>query len=338
MNNTKVICSLCGKEALLVEESYQGYMERSFHNIYFCKNCYTSFASINGDVKAIYDLIYQFAEKVPGYDRYYRYHNDVKKEKNPLEYLASSEETYWIVKDALSKIEKPKDEIKIIEIGSGLGYLTYALNKDGYNTQGIDISKNAVEKAKQQFGHRYECADIHEYSKSTQKQYDVVVLTEVIEHIEKPIEFLKSASSLLKDGGKMIISTPNKTIFPEDEIWHTDLPPVHLWWFSEKSMLHIGSLLDMKVVFTDFTDYYKDKDAFIVLKLPYKQPDPIFNSNGILINSTPVVIKTDIHPIKAALKKSKKLLYIARKIKYGKFLYKRSKSGKFLGIIFEKKC
>lgn len=334
MNNHKTICSICGEEASLVKESYQGYIEGHFHPIYFCKNCNTSFVPINEDVEAIYDLIYQYAEKVPGYNRYYRYHSAIKNEKDPLGYLASSEESYWVVKDALSKIEKEKSEIKIIEIGSGLGYLTYALNKMGYNAQGIDISRNSVEKATQQFGPYYVCADIHEYSKNIQKQYDVAILNEIIEHVEKPVEFLKSVLLMLKSGGKIVISTPNKTIFSESEIWHSDLPPVHLWWFSEKSMIHIGNLLDLKTTFTDFTNYYKNNDAYAILEP--KQPEPIFNSKGVLIN--PQIEETvPVHPIKTLLKKNKISFYIIRKIKYHRFMYKCSKAGVILGVIFEKK-
>lgn len=334
MDNNGTICNLCGKEALLIEKSYQGYVENSFYKIYFCSNCNVSFVPINEDVEIIYDLIYRYAEKVNGYNRYYRYLNTVKNEKDPLEYLASSEETYWVVKDALSKIEKEKKDIEIIEIGSGFGYLTYALNKDGYNTLGMDISQRAVEKAIQQFGSYYICADVNEYSKSTPKQYDVAILTEVIEHIEKPVEFLRSVSSMLKKEGKIVISTPNKTIFSDDIIWNTDSPPIHLWWFSKKSMLQIGGLLDMKVEFTDFTNYYKSREVFASLA-PYK-PKPHFNSKGILINPQDEIPIPYTNPIKAFFKKNKTLLYIVRKIKFGKYFYKFGKAGPFLGVIFEK--
>ena len=337
MDNHKRRCTLCGKEAFLIEEFYQGYMEGNFYKIYLCEHCNTSFSIANGDEVDIYDIIYQFAEKLPGYDRYYRYYNAIKSEKKPLEYLAKSEETYWIVKDSLSKIEKEKSEIKIIEIGSGLGYLTYALNKEGYNAQGIEISCNAVKKATQQFGYHYTCADIYDYFKKAPKQYDVAILTEVIEHVENPIEFLRVVRSVLKDGGKMIITTPNKTIFSQNEVWRTDLPPVHLWWFSKKSMLYIGNLLDMKTAFTDFTNYYKKKTVFVTLKPHEKQPKPILNSEGLLMTSPPLKgIRLYIHSIKSALEKIKICYTIVKKIKYGRYIYKCNKEGGFLGIIFEK--
>jgi hypothetical protein len=43
LNNHQAVCRLCGKEAHLVEEFYQGYIKDDFYKIYFCKNCNTSF-------------------------------------------------------------------------------------------------------------------------------------------------------------------------------------------------------------------------------------------------------------------------------------------------------
>jgi 2-polyprenyl-3-methyl-5-hydroxy-6-metoxy-1,4-benzoquinol methylase len=336
-NNHQTVCRLCGKEAHLVEDFCQGYIKDDFYKVYFCESCNTSFVYNSGDVGDIYNLIYRYAEKVPGYDRYYRYANAIKNEKNPLDFLALSEEAYWMVKDALSKNDKPKDETFIIEAGSGLGYLTYALNTEGYKALGIDISQNAVEKAIKNFGSNYICANIHEYAEKHQNQYDIVVLTEVIEHIEEPIEFLGSLCLMLKQGGRIILSTPNKTIYPANVLWATDLPPVHLWWFSETSMRYIGNMLGMNTVFTDFSNYYKNRQSFISLKWDKNSLKPVFNSGGeqILIVEKAEIQKTS--PIKVILKKIPLLVYAVRKIKIWKrYIFRCEISGPTLGVIFEK--
>ena len=43
------------------------------------------------------------------------------------------------------------DQQRVIELGSGLGYLTNQIRNLGLEVLGIDISRTAVEKAKQQF-------------------------------------------------------------------------------------------------------------------------------------------------------------------------------------------
>jgi 2-polyprenyl-3-methyl-5-hydroxy-6-metoxy-1,4-benzoquinol methylase len=336
LNNHQTVCKICGKEAHPAEEFCQGYIKDDFYKIYYCGNCNTSFVYNSGDVRDVYNLIYKYAEKVPGYDRYYRYSNAIKNEENPLDFLASSEEAYWMVKDALKKSERLKNETIIMEVGSGLGYLTYALNAEGYKALGIDISQNAVEKAIKKFGSNYICNNIYEYAGKHQNQYDIVVITEVIEHIEEPIEFLRSLCLMLKRGGRIILSTPNKTIYPANVLWATDLPPVHLWWFSETSMRYIGNTLGMNTVITDFTDYYKDSEQlpFISLRWNKNSLKPIFNSDGELIAE---IQTRKTSPIKAALKKIPFVVYAVRKIKYGKYIFRCGISGPTLGIIFEKR-
>lgn len=44
--------------------------------------------------------------------------------------------------------------------------------------------------------------------------FDNIVAGELIEHIEKPYEFLRSLKSLLAPGGRLILSTPNPLAFP----------------------------------------------------------------------------------------------------------------------------
>lgn len=45
--------------------------------------------------------------------------------------------------------------------------------------------------------------------------FDVIVIGEVLEHINDPILFLKCCSSVLKDGGSLVLSTPNPHSFIE---------------------------------------------------------------------------------------------------------------------------
>ena len=150
-----------------------------------------------------------------------------------------------------------KENISILEIGSGLGYLTYSLNRSGYKTTGLDISQDAVTQAKEKYGDHYESGDLFVLAENRKKQYNCVVMTEIIEHVEDPKSFIKAALSLLKDGGKLIVTTPNKSDAPKDTIWQSDIPPVHLWFLAEESMLHIAKEMKKECKFVDFTEYNK---------------------------------------------------------------------------------
>lgn len=62
---------------------------------------------------------------------------------------------YFAIKEILARNNNKK--AKILEVGSGLGYLTYAISQQGYNITGLDISHDAVKKAEKHFGKHFIC-------------------------------------------------------------------------------------------------------------------------------------------------------------------------------------
>jgi SAM-dependent methyltransferase len=198
---------------------------------------------------------------VPFYDRYWRYKGIVKTHPNPIQYLHDAEEAYWGVLTVLKQKVKVKNKknAKILEVGCGMGYLTYSLVKDGYNATGLDISQHAVDEAIRDFGEHYVCADIFKYAEEYRNYYDIVIMTEVIEHVDSPLDFLRAVTQVVKWGGAIIVTTPNKTIYPNNIVWNTDLPPIHCWWFSETSLQFMADTIMCEVDFVDFSNYYKNK-------------------------------------------------------------------------------
>ncbi len=278
-------CLLCEDSARLKHKLYPGYQQPGTFEIYHCPNCDTAFASPRVETSHIYETIYKNGKIVPGYDRYWKYGENIKNFDNPLEYLSENEDIYWGVKEALSLLVKDRTSTKILEIGSGLGYLTYALNISNYSTTGIDISQTAVNQAIDTFGDHYICADVFDYAKLYPGSFDIVILTEVIEHIDEPIEFLETINKLLKPQGHAVITTPNKSFYNNEIIWVSDLPPVHWWWLSETSIEYIAKKVGMTLSFIDFSKYFKKNyraiDMNMMLNGPL--PSPIFNMNGDLI-------------------------------------------------------
>ncbi|MDD5407044.1 MAG: class I SAM-dependent methyltransferase [Sulfurovaceae bacterium] len=235
-----------------------GYIEKSTFDIYECTHCDASFADPLLSNESIYNHIYRQVEIIPGYTRYSRFAELVKRVDRPLDVLANLENTYWSVRESLRKIfGKDKKDISILEIGSGLGYLTYSLNKAGYSTLGLDLSHEAVEKAKRRYGDFYEAGDLFIVSKDRAGRYDCIIMTEILEHVEDPKSFIQAALFMLKDGGKLIMTTPNKTKSKKGIIWQSDVPPVHLWWFSEKSIHMLAESFGKTCEFIDFAPYTK---------------------------------------------------------------------------------
>lgn len=255
IESTKV-CPLCNGEAKLSYKGLKGYVEGTNFDIFVCGICGVSSVDPLKTDEKVYEYIYKQAEIMPGYERYYRYSQLVKKVRNPLGLLSNSESVYWSVAQALKQYFSGNTAVSVLEIGSGLGYLTYALNKAGYSAKGIDISEDAVAKANQRYGNYFEYKNLFKIVEEDER-YDCVIMTEVIEHVEEPVSFIEAALKLLKPGGKLIVTTPNKNATQFGTVWHSDFPPVHLWFFTEESIKHIASKFNRKCEFIDFTEYSK---------------------------------------------------------------------------------
>jgi SAM-dependent methyltransferase len=286
MEPMNVICQLCSSEAELKFKGFPGYQQPGTFDIYHCSCCNLAFSQPVVPSGTIYEQIYKYGDRVPGYDRYWKYLRTVGHLRNPLKYLANTEEAYWGIREALTSCVRDKEKERLLEVGSGLGYLTFSLKRTGYNIVGLDISQTAIAMAKESFGPLYTCCDLFEYANSHTGEYDVVVLTEVFEHVPDPFRFLESLILLVRTGGKIILTTPNKSLYPRDVIWATDLPPIHLWWFSEESIRLIAEKKGLGVQFIDFSPFYKKRFRAINMRTSSANslPDSIFSPVGELIH------------------------------------------------------
>ena len=250
-------CGICGAQANILFKKHWSFKAPATFDIYDCSNCETRFVSPMEVDAGVYDLIYEHADKVPGYKRYERYRQHLKKAADPLDYMARQEDVYWSIREVLRQITVPRlGRPRILEIGSGLGYLTYALQRAGYDCHGIDISTQAVAAARRDFGDFYSVMDLMEMHAEGIDGFDLIIATELIEHVTDPQALLEKAQGLLKHGGRLIMTTPNKDLYSERFVWHTDPPPVHLWWFSKTSMRRMAWDLGMSVGFVDFSGFY----------------------------------------------------------------------------------
>lgn len=97
---------------------------------------------------------------------------------------------------------------RIAEIGCGNGVLQRQL-EDAYDLAptGFDLHEAALRKNICRRGEVY-CYDIHDRAEEFRKAFDILLLFDVLEHIEDQDRFLESAKFHLADGGCIIINVP----------------------------------------------------------------------------------------------------------------------------------
>jgi 2-polyprenyl-3-methyl-5-hydroxy-6-metoxy-1,4-benzoquinol methylase len=103
---------------------------------------------------------------------------------------------------------------KLLDVGCGDGrFLRYA-KEQGFEVWGIDFDKKSVESAKRNLGidtiFAMSLEEFYEYAKEKNLKFDVITFFEVLEHQDKPREFLEMVKGLLKEGGYIAGSVPNR--------------------------------------------------------------------------------------------------------------------------------
>lgn len=125
---------------------------------------------------------------------------------------------------------------RLLDLGCNEGRGLQIYKKNGYITDGLELNEIAAAKAKD-MGFKVSTKPLEYYH--PKKCYDVVVLSNVLEHSLNPKKMLTNISRILKKGGQVWISCPNvnswqRKLFKKYWInWHV---PFHIFHFSKKTL------------------------------------------------------------------------------------------------------
>ena len=138
-----------------------------------------------------------------------------------------------------SILDSLNENTVLLDIGCGNGKFLYETKKLT-NTQvcGLDISKTAVETAKEKFGLDIFYGTIAE-SPYTDNSFDLITAWQYLEHVQHPLEILQKVHQLLKPNGIFMMSTPNfnsinAKIFKSK--WYSLDCPRHLYIYTPKTI------------------------------------------------------------------------------------------------------
>jgi 2-polyprenyl-3-methyl-5-hydroxy-6-metoxy-1,4-benzoquinol methylase len=112
--------------------------------------------------------------------------------------------------------------INVLDMGCGSGYGSFLLAEDASEVVGIDVSQKAIEFAKEHFYREnltFLALDWKD-SANLSRVFQGIVALEFLEHIREQENFLKTAASLLTQGGIFILSTPNKSLSSQKSLFH----------------------------------------------------------------------------------------------------------------------
>jgi 2-polyprenyl-3-methyl-5-hydroxy-6-metoxy-1,4-benzoquinol methylase len=142
------------------------------------------------------------------------------------------------------------DDPKILEIGCGTGQLANYLIDEGFNKYvGFDFSEEAIKIAKERINLEFFVGDALN-PECFQYDYNLIICTEVLEHIKDDISVLKN----IRKGSKIIFSVPN---FDEESHvrWFLSERQIKLRYFKYIDILHITRVGNIYIVLGERSDF-----------------------------------------------------------------------------------
>lgn len=129
---------------------------------------------------------------------------------------------------------------RLLDVGFGGSFAMEAAARAGWDCDGVEVSKPAVEHAHSlglnAFHGELQDADFGDGT------FDVVVMSEVLEHVTDPRGLLAEVRRVLRPGGLMWLTTPNCSGLSARLLrlrWTVLAPPEHLHLFSRRGLLHL---------------------------------------------------------------------------------------------------
>lgn len=186
-------CPVCGSTDLSL------YMEKDFFKFNRCNACSMVFLNPRLNVPATYAF-------------YNSEWTSIYNEQKFLGVSQSSDMDNLINKTNIDLIsvhlDADKKPAKLLEIGFGGGYFLRTAKAAGLDVQGIDVDTSNVARMKPDFGDQVQNVDLFD-AKFVDRQFDVVYMRDVFEHVPNPAPMLKEINRISRDGGLLYIEVPN---------------------------------------------------------------------------------------------------------------------------------
>lgn len=145
----------------------------------------------------------------------------------------------------LAKHKIIANKMDVLDIGAGLGLFHKAMSNENINHKYTAIEVDAVQFEQLKKSNIEECYKTLEELPSDRK-YDLVILSHVLEHMSAPHQFLENIMAHIKPGGYLFVELPNSD-YRYKEIFES-----HLLFFTPDSLDDLlgrhGKVIDVSTV------------------------------------------------------------------------------------------
>lgn len=176
-------------------------------------------------------------EELPKYYESQEYISHTDEKRGLISSLYQLVKKWSLQKKAKLILQQLGDVGSLLDVGAGTGDFLKVAKEKGWQVHGMEPNKNAAKLALEK-GIDLK-ASLNDFEG---KQFDVVTLWHVLEHIPDLEETILKLAALVKPQGTLIIAVPNFKSFDArhyGKFWAAYDVPRHLWHFSKKSMKNL---------------------------------------------------------------------------------------------------
>jgi SAM-dependent methyltransferase len=126
-----------------------------------------------------------------------------------------------------------RESNRLLDVGCGAGSLLEAARRAGWDAEGTEVSRPAVEHVRGE-GFPVFHGELAE-AEYPEGHFDVVTASEIIEHLPDPLSVLREVARILRPGGLFWATTPHGRGLSARVLgirWSTVSPPEHLQLFT----------------------------------------------------------------------------------------------------------
>ncbi|MFE8072021.1 methyltransferase domain-containing protein [Marinobacteraceae bacterium S3BR75-40.1] len=123
---------------------------------------------------------------------------------------------------------------RAFQVGCSDGYTLHRFQQRGWTVKGCDPSPLASSVANSLWNIDTEVTDFESYTPSPGEQYDLIILTHVLEHLYDPVAILRKCDQLLKPKGFLFVEVP--LLIPFENHLEGYFTIEHINYFSNASL------------------------------------------------------------------------------------------------------
>lgn len=174
--------------------------------------------------------------------------------------------------ELLQTLEGFRQHNRILDVGAGNGHFGQAAQAAGWQAFATEFDERAVEFCRQKGITTHSGAlQLDNYEAES---FDLIYSSEVLEHIQNPLEELKTFWSLLRPGGAVYLTTPNLNALSHWLLgprWNNFNYPEHLCFYNPKTLLQLFFRCGFKPLWISTTGFSPANFA-ISSQLPVSGP------------------------------------------------------------------